>query len=358
MSPVVSVCLPNLRNRAFLPERIDSIQAQTLTDWELVVFDNHSDDGAWEYLCERAAAEPRMRLAQAPRNGMYANWNNCIRAAQGQFVYIATSDDTMAPDCLEKLARALNENRQCGVAQCPLRILGEDAQGVQGWWDERSPISKSLSGKQNISHLRRAPLDGLLHLAGRSVVLSITQTLMRREVFERIGYFREDCGSIADFEWQARCALVCDSIFVGDTWGGWRLHPEQATALNAASGQDKLRINMLLFRDALERAAKVGGYAVRSSLRRDCEFLSAVHQAYEFSRGRGTIVRLGVVFRAICRWPAVVMAMRHGPEKLLNYIRDPERYVIDEVAAQCIVPMKSDLRSLNALKPVMGKERN
>jgi len=40
---------------------------------------------------------------------MYANWNNCINLAQGKYVYIATSDDTMTPDCLEKMVGALEK---------------------------------------------------------------------------------------------------------------------------------------------------------------------------------------------------------------------------------------------------------
>jgi hypothetical protein len=64
--------------------------------------DNYSEDGAWKYIQELAAYEPRMRNSQAPRQGLYANWSNCVKLARGEYVYVATSGDTMAPDCLEK----------------------------------------------------------------------------------------------------------------------------------------------------------------------------------------------------------------------------------------------------------------
>src|SRR5260370_32455850 len=82
MAPKVSICLPNPNNRRFLPERLESIFQQSFTHWGLVVVDNYSDDGAWGYFVEEAAKERRMRISQAPREGVYANWNNCIRQAQ------------------------------------------------------------------------------------------------------------------------------------------------------------------------------------------------------------------------------------------------------------------------------------
>src|SRR5688572_20016405 len=101
--PRVSICLPNLNTRRYLPERIETIVGQTYPDWELIVSDNYSDDGAWEFFEALASKDPRVDAAQAPRQGLYANWNRCIERARGEFVYIATSDDTMAPDCLEKM---------------------------------------------------------------------------------------------------------------------------------------------------------------------------------------------------------------------------------------------------------------
>ena len=59
MKPVVSICLPNLNNRPYLEERLQTILAQTFSDWELIVYDNYSDDGAWELL--QAEAQQRAK---------------------------------------------------------------------------------------------------------------------------------------------------------------------------------------------------------------------------------------------------------------------------------------------------------
>jgi glycosyltransferase involved in cell wall biosynthesis len=230
-APLVSVCLPNLNTLPFLKERIDTIQAQTYPAWELVVSDNHSDDGAWEFFQALAERDPRVRLAQAPRQGMYANWNRAIERASGEYVYIATSDDTMAPDCLEKLVSALDAHPDCDLAHCPLRTIDENGRDMPVAWARSPEFALSSGPLIDRRHVRRAPFDGVLHLLGGSVYISITQLLVRRSLFDRIGMFESRWGSLGDFNWNMRAALVVNTVHVPDTWGGWRCHPSQATAL-------------------------------------------------------------------------------------------------------------------------------
>ena len=136
--PLVSVCLPNLNTRPYLDARVESICAQTYQNWELIVSDNYSEDGAWAFFEDLARRDRRVVAEQAPREGMYANWNRCIRRARGEFVYIATSDDTMAADCLEKLVAALQRHRDCDLAHCRLRKLDEYGIEKPDIWSRRS----------------------------------------------------------------------------------------------------------------------------------------------------------------------------------------------------------------------------
>ena len=106
MAPKVSVCVPCLNSRPFIAERLETILCQTVEDWELIVCDSYSDDGTWEALREFAGDE-RVSLHQVPRQGLYAGWNECLKRARGEYVYIAPVDDTCAPDFLEKMVGRL-----------------------------------------------------------------------------------------------------------------------------------------------------------------------------------------------------------------------------------------------------------
>jgi glycosyltransferase involved in cell wall biosynthesis len=228
--PLVSVCLPNLNTLRFLPERFDTIFKQTFQNWELLVYDSHSDDGAWDYIREVAAREPRIRAWQGPREGTPGSWNPCIQQAAGKYVYIATSDDTMAPDCLEKLVASLEAYSECDLAHCGLRLIDECGRELENWYWRGSMFASSSGELIKIPHLRIAPFDGLLHLSGRTVYTSITQLLIRRELFDKIGLFESRWGSVGDFNWDMRAGLVANTVHVPDTWGGWRIHAAQATS--------------------------------------------------------------------------------------------------------------------------------
>jgi glycosyltransferase involved in cell wall biosynthesis len=231
-TPLVSVCVPNLNTRPYLQERVDTILAQTYTNWEMVVSDNYSDDGSWEFFQEVARKDSRVSIAQAPRRGLYPNWNNCLERARGRYVYIATSDDTMAPDCLEKLVAALEENEDCDLAHCRLIMIdsaGRPLTDPEACWPRTTLFEDGHEGLQYLRHVRRAPYDGLLHLTGRMVYHSITELLIRRTLFAKIGAFEGRWGSIGDFNWDMKAGLVANTVHVPDTWASFRVHATQAT---------------------------------------------------------------------------------------------------------------------------------
>lgn len=84
-----------------------SILAQTLTDWELIVYDSYSDNGTREYF-QPFKTDPRVRLYQVPREGLYVGGNECLRCVTGgESVCVAAADDTCNAECLQKLAWAI-----------------------------------------------------------------------------------------------------------------------------------------------------------------------------------------------------------------------------------------------------------
>lgn len=228
-TPLVSVCLPNLNTLPYLQERVDTIFAQTHPNWELVISDNHSDDGAWEFFEDLARKDNRVSIAQAPREGLYPNWNQCLRRARGEYVYMATSDDGMASDCLEKLVAALESHTDCDVAHCALVVVDEDGTPVTNRWLLQGLFAKSLPELVDRRHVRRAPYDGLLCLSGKQVYFSITQMLIRRSLFSKIGAFESRWGSVSDCNFYMRVGLVTNTVYIPDTWASWRIHPKQAT---------------------------------------------------------------------------------------------------------------------------------
>jgi glycosyltransferase involved in cell wall biosynthesis len=244
-----------LNTRPFLQERIESILGQTFNDWELIIVDDYSTDGAWEFFQAYANSDPRISLYRGSQKGLYAGWNSAIERATGEFIYIATSDDTMHSDCLTVLVGLLDEYPNVGIAQCGLEIIDENSQPLpaERQWENFTlgVFDRNLVTQPN---LRLAPHDGLLHTALFTICTSVTQVLVRRSIFDRLGLFERKWGSIGDFEWHMRVGLTVDCIFTPEKLASWRQHSSQATGDIHTAEVRKMMIEMA--RHAFERSKR------------------------------------------------------------------------------------------------------
>lgn len=234
----VSVCLPNLNARPFLAERFASLQAQTMTAWEAVVYDSFSDDGSWELICQ-AARDPRLAIFQGPREGVYQAWNFCLRRARAEFVYIAPSDDTMAPRCLERLLEAFARHPEADVVSSLPWMIDEYGREIEaGVMGDIEARLAAASTEPRLMDMRELALAALRR--DRTPALSVTQLLVRRNLFERLGFFPEEFGSMGDWAWQMLAVARTRWAFVPDKLGAWRRYQAQATA-GAMADQVRMR---------------------------------------------------------------------------------------------------------------------
>lgn len=283
MHPKVSICVPNLNTRRYLAERFETIFDQSFRDWELLAYDSYSTDGAWEYIKDLSFVEPRIRAWQGPREGTPGSWTPCLREARGKYVYVATSDDTMPPDFLRTMVAALDAHPECDLAHCRLRAIDEDGRESEDWWSRDSVFSRSSGPLTRQMHVRRAPFDGLLYLGGTSVYVSITQLLIRRSLFDRIGFFESTWGSIGDFNWSMKAGLAANAVHVPDTWGGWRVHVSQATAGADIGSAGHLHKIDAMIENALDACSHLLPPGISGALRR--EWAPEAQQLRAFHRG-------------------------------------------------------------------------
>jgi glycosyltransferase involved in cell wall biosynthesis len=224
--PLVSICLPNLNGRVFLEERMETVLAQTCTDWELIVCDSYSDDGSWEFF-QKYAVDPRVSLHQVPRDGIYAGWNECLRRARGEYIYLAPSDDTAQPQLLEQLLAPLRRLPEVSVAVCDYQTINKNGQPID------MPLENSprqfLGEWMTKPCLRPRLTEFVLHCCFNTIWVTMTAVLFRRSLLEKIGLFRTDRGSQADLEWTLRATLATDVAFVPGRFATWRVHGSQAT---------------------------------------------------------------------------------------------------------------------------------
>ena len=128
--PLVSVCVDVYNYADFLPQALESVLTQTLTDFELIVMDDCSTDDSFAVATHCAVQDGRVRVLRNPTNlGMVRNRNACLAQARGKYVKWLHADDFLAsPDALERLTGLLERHPAASLAATGMRFVNADAQ--------------------------------------------------------------------------------------------------------------------------------------------------------------------------------------------------------------------------------------
>jgi glycosyltransferase involved in cell wall biosynthesis len=239
--PKISILLPSLNARKFLEPRIESLLNQTFTDWEAIVLDSGSTDGTWEYFQSIAGKDSRFQLHQLPREGLYAALNRGFDLATGEFIHVATCDDSMALEFLAEMLKASSRCPEAGVAVSDVLLIDRNGnplseRALTGAMAKRAArnllsldrVRTAFPGEtpQQINY-RPVPHDCLLHFDGRSVYLSLNQLLVRTALARAAAPFDTTIGSVADFKWLLRLTASTGTVHVPKKLAMWRYHGDQ-----------------------------------------------------------------------------------------------------------------------------------
>ena len=99
-SPMVSVLMPAFNAESSIAQSIESVRAQSFTDWELVIVDDASTDRTAAIV--RGYDDDRIRYFRNDHVfGKWANHNRCAERARGKYLKFLHADDLLYPHCLE-----------------------------------------------------------------------------------------------------------------------------------------------------------------------------------------------------------------------------------------------------------------
>lgn len=126
-TPCVSVIMPVFNGSAYLAQAIDSVLAQTLQDWELIVIDDGSSDTSLSIA--QAYSDPRIRVLKNPHNlGLPLSRNRGVDEARGRYVAFLDSDDIALPLRLQQQIDFLEANPSIaavGASAQPINAQGQ-----------------------------------------------------------------------------------------------------------------------------------------------------------------------------------------------------------------------------------------
>lgn len=265
-----------LYNRAeFLPQCLKSIldQAPPADEMEIIVHDDCSPTDM-RPLVERLGGS-RVRFEQTvARGGLYPNVNAALAKARGHWIQVIHDDDYLLDGYYATMgaaARQLSPN--FGAVFCLYANLDHE-QGTS--W---TPI-KFRDGAGTVPRWTE-----ILALDNPLVVPSI---VFRREVFQRVGLFREDLPFTADWEFYARAAAHFDFWFQPEVLAQYRLHASNLTLQLKADGRASQDIRRTLEMVASYLPIELRRHTLAEGRRHQCR-LQCAEASHAWAEGRADI---------------------------------------------------------------------
>lgn len=231
--PFFSVIIPVHNRAALVGDTLDSVFAQTVTDFEVIVVDDGSTDGGYEMLAEKYAG--RITLLRQANKGPGAARNLGARSAKGEYLCFLDSDDLWFPWTLAAYRKAIEAHGSPAFLAAKAKWFRDEAE-LSGIVDEP---------------LRVDAYPDFLASSGRGLFFGASWFVVRREAFERVGGFTDRWINAEDHDLGLRLGTQRGFILVeapvtlgfrrheGTAWSNSQRNNEGMRALveNEASGR-------------------------------------------------------------------------------------------------------------------------
>lgn len=261
----IAVSMPAYEpKREHIRAAVESVRAQTFTDWTLLINDDASVREDTASHVQDFLTDARITFRKNPRNlGIGGNWNACLKYVfetpplppssplstgeggrggeampkkQSEYVAFLFHDDLWEPAYLEKMIAALDAHPSAGFAAANHTYLKEGEVAASPFYEElhafvQSNIAPGLH--EHDAFLRWWMARGLKP----NVIGEPSFVVLRRSLMEQVGPFNETMVQFLDSEYWARCLLRTDWVYVPETLGKFRVHPAGMSAVNEGMGR-------------------------------------------------------------------------------------------------------------------------
>ena len=200
---MISVIIPTYNSVKYISEAICSVLLQTCTDYEIIVIDDGSTDSTREIIENNFT---QVRYFYVQNQGVSRARNYGIRRARGEFIAFLDADDLWLPEKLEKQLKVFDADQELMMVFTEHRVF--DTNGFR----------KAIFSKKK--RLMKGDVVKNIFLYSH---VALPTVMVRRQVFQEIGYFEEDLKAAEDDNLWMRIALkfrihLLDEVLVHCRW--------------------------------------------------------------------------------------------------------------------------------------------
>ena len=191
--PKVSVIIPTYNRHRFLERALASVAKQTFRDFEILVIQNGENSASHE-IAEKFNGKgvPVRYFFESIPDAANAR-NVGIEKARGEYIAFLDDDDEWYPEKLKLQVEILDRSKEIGLVSCHAEVVNDQGETVV---DTRSNFTGQLT------------LEALLKEG--CVIYSLSNVLVRRECFSRVGLFDTKYSIAHDYEFYRRLIRQCD----------------------------------------------------------------------------------------------------------------------------------------------------
>lgn len=236
----VSVCVPAYNGAAYLKECLDSILAQTYTNFEVIIVDDCSADNTVEIVNAYLKSDRRIKLFRNEKNlGLVGNWNQCLKYATGEWIKFVFQDDYIKRDCLSRMIEFLKPGIHLVVCNRKFIFEANTDESFKNeylsWMTSPGKIYK-MDGPSFIS-VKQVSYT-ISQLVTSNFIGEPTAMLIRREVVNKLGNFHPYMVQLCDLEYWLRIATNYGMFYIPEDLVFFRVHAHSTTADNRTDKLD------------------------------------------------------------------------------------------------------------------------
>lgn len=178
---MISIIIPTFNRCNYLFRAIESVLLQTYKNWELLIVDDGSTDQTYFHLKSLLKENQKIRYIRTPNRGVSAARNLGIKLSKGDLIAFLDSDDEWYPEKLDLQISFLEKNLDISL------VHSDETWVRNGKRVNQKNIHKKEGGEIFCKCLNLC-------------AISPSTVLIRKELFKKIGLFREDFPVCEDYE--------------------------------------------------------------------------------------------------------------------------------------------------------------
>lgn len=208
--PQITIITTSYNYSEYISQTIESVQAQTFSDWELIIVDDASTDNSVEII-KKYCDDKRIKLICHDKNkGLKESIKTALKYAKGEWVTLVESDDTITPNALEKRMQT----------KADIVFNGVNLIGDAEWVEE---VQKQVDKTENFLSKISFPANIFKNFDTKNPVLTLSSVMIKRELLTE-ELFNTKTDALFDWWLYINLAFKNDFDYIPEKLTNWRIH--------------------------------------------------------------------------------------------------------------------------------------